>query len=176
MTITTPSVNLSTAHDAILSFLGGVSTGTGSIIIQVTNLENSNTLLLNNGYSTLALADTATSNTTFDLGSIASLVSSSNTLSLQFDMYLFTTDASASFQTGFIFGSSMMGSGSTAGPLLATNSIRLSATRFMAADAMQAVPTPEPTTLALLALGALGLLLKPRRNSAGVCHNNASSE
>ena len=162
MTITTPSVNLSTAHDAILSFLGGTSTGTGSVIIQVPNLENSNTLLLNNGYSTLALADTATSNTTFDLGSIASLVSSSNTLSLQFDMYLFTTDASASFQTGFIFGSSVMGSGSTAGPLLATNSIRLSATRFMAADAMQAVPTPEPTTLALLAFGALGLLLKRR--------------
>ena len=167
LTITTPNVNLSTAHDAVMSFLGGTSTGTGSVIIQVTNLENKNTLLLNNGYGTLALADAATSNTTFDLGSISSLVSSSNTLSLQFDMYLFTTDASAGFQTSFIFGSSVMGSGPAAGPLLATNSIGLSATRFMAADAMRtAVTTPEPATLALLTLGTLGLLLKRRRNTA----------
>ena len=83
-------------------------------------------------------------------------------------MYLFTTAASTSFQTGFIFGSSVMGSGpAAAGPLLAMHSMIRSNARFMAADAVQAVPTPEPTTLALLALGALGLLLKPRRHAPG---------
>ncbi len=169
LTVTTANVNLSTSHDAIMSFLGGTSTGSGSVIIQVTNLENHNTLLLNNGYGTLALADAATSNTTFDLGSISSLVSSSNALSLQFDMYLFTTDASAGFQTSFIFGSSVMGSGPSGGPLLSTtNFMRSSATRFRAMEAIRSAPVPEPAALVLLALGTLGLLLKPRRSAARV--------
>ncbi len=169
LTIVTNNVNLSTSHDAVISFLGGTSTGTGSVIIQVTNLENNNTLILNNGYGTLALADAATSNTTFDLGSIASLVSSSNTLSLRFDMYLFTTAASTSFQTGFIFGSSVLGSGPAGGSMLPMSSLRSSTTRSMAMAALPTAATPEPATLVLLALGTLGMLLKPRRKSAVAC-------
>ncbi|NNM87774.1 MAG: PEP-CTERM sorting domain-containing protein [Phycisphaerae bacterium] len=142
------TATISSPQDLIVGLVGSTYTGSGTLIFQIINV-GTGTTLLDQGFGNLGAAATYFTDTPLDFGPLNSQMGS-NGLSLKFTLDMFASTAGASFSGNLIFGNSTAGS-ATAAELQASSLL-----------APRAVATPEPKTLALLAVGALGLLARRR--------------